>query len=202
MNDGIKIKIDQTPISLDNFFVDHHFTNKENVYDGSKETVLNEDLAYPTLDKINGIEAKLKIKFPDKLTQLYLKQNGGPVGGLMAPKVENPELKEENWLTPFSGYDDLNTLEDLRTVFDSVEDYASYPEDKEMFPKECERLIIIAQWYRHTLFLDYRNSTEPRVGFVDFDMFDDLQNDNWEAATFWWNDFDFFFSKLLRGEYL
>ncbi len=199
---GIEFKIDYTPITLDNFFVDHHYANMDNVYDESKETVLNEALAFNTLEKIQGIEAKFEIRFPEKLTQLYLKQNGGPVDGLTAPKVENPrEDTEDDWVFPFSGYDDMYRLEDIRTVFDSVEDYAGYPEDIQMFPKNSQRLIILAQWYRHILFLDYRESTEPKLGFVDFDRYEDLQKDDWEKGAVWWNDFDHFFSQLIRGEY-
>ena len=199
---GIEFKIDYTPITLDNFFVDHHYANMDNVYDESKETVLNEALAFNTLEKIQGIEAKFEIRFPEKLTQLYLKQNGGPVGGLTAPKVENPrEDTEDDWVFPFSGYDDMYRLEDIRTVFDSVEDYAGYPEDIQMFPKNSKRLIILAQWYRHILFLDYRESTESKLGFVDFDRYEDLQKDDWENDAVWWNDFDHFFSQLLRGDY-
>lgn len=196
----IKLTIDHTPITLDNFFVDHHYANKENVYDESKETVLNEALAYNSPEKIQAIEAKFEIVFPHKLTEIYLKQNGGPVGSLTAPKVEYPhDDVEEDWVFPFSGYDDLYRLEDIRTVYDSVEDYAGYPEDIEMFPKNSKRLIILAQWYRHTLFLDYRNSREPKLGFVDFDRFEDLQKDDWEKGAMWWKDFDTFFSQLLRG---
>lgn len=212
MSNEITLEIDDTPITLDNFFVGHHYSNKEHVYDDDKETVLNEELAYPSIEKINHVEKSLNIQFPEKLTQLYLKQNGGPVGGLMIPKIENPSLQEEDWITPFSGYDDLYTLESVRTVFDSVGDYAYYPENIEMYPKNSERLIILAQWYRHTLFLDYREvghikadtqtSSQPRVGFVDFDCYDDLQKDTWESEAFWWDNFDHFFSLLVRGEYV
>lgn len=198
----IILDIDDTPITLDNFFVGHHYANYKHLYDDDKESVLIEELAYPTLEKINAIEAKLEVTFPDTLIQLYLKQNGGSVGGLITPKVENPrEDVEEDWIHPFSGYDDMYTLEHIRTVFESVSDYADYSEDLDMYPQNSKRLIILAQWYRETLFLDYRNATEPAVGFVDFDQFENLQTDEWETGAFWWKDFDTFFSRLMRGEY-
>ena len=53
----IKLKIDYTPITLDNFFEGHHYMNMDNVYDDSKKTVLNVALAFNTLEKIQDAES-------------------------------------------------------------------------------------------------------------------------------------------------
>jgi hypothetical protein len=86
--------------------------------------------------------------------------------------------------------------ETLRTVFGSVTDYAD-PDDAEqadMFPDGCKRFIILAQWYRHTLFLDYSASDTPSVGFVDFDHTD------WQAHCVRWSSFEEFFAALRHYE--
>jgi len=195
-----RVELDPTPITIDTFFVGHHHANQRR--DGTGELQIVEELAFRTADQIAAVEAGLGIELPAGLRELYLRQNGGSVGGLMAPRVQDPGTAEEDWLAPFTGYDDLYTLEQLRTVFDMVEDYGRYPEDIEFFPVGGEKLVVIAQWYRHTLFLDYRGAGEPRVGFVNFDQYGDLQTEDWDAGTVWWNSFSDFFAQLRRGEYV
>jgi len=189
-----KLKIDHTPITLENFFAGADYYKKFNQTGPSKEPA-------PSLADINAVEAKLKVKFPEKLIQLYQRQDGGRVNHLIAPKVENPEEKSSDWFKPFSGYDELLKLEQITTIYDNVEDWADFDEDPGAFPINSERMIMLAQWHRETLFLDYRNGDAPRVGFANFDRFPNLQNDDWEPEANWWNDFDHFFSQLLRGEY-
>ena len=62
-------------------------------------------------------------------------------------------------------------------------------------------MLILAQHYRHTLFLDYSDGAEqgnePRVGCVDFDDFS-----NWQPHCVWWESFDAFFAALRRYETL
>ena len=55
-------------------------------------------------------------------------------------------------------------------------------------------MIILAQWYRHTLFLDYGAGDTPSVGFVDFDDTD------WQAHCVRWPSFDDFYSLLRHYE--
>ena len=196
-------RVDPTPITLEAFFEDHHYSNKDNVYDDNKETVLNPKRAFVSEAQIADMETSFEICFPKKLRALYLQQNGGYVSTLVTPLVENPSLiKDEDWLMPFGGYEDLRTLEQLETFYESATHYADPEEELEDFPIGCKRMIVIAQWYRHTLFLDYRNSDEPRIGFTDFDSFEDLQNSYWESQAHWWDDFDTFFAQLRRSENL
>lgn len=199
-DDGFRV--DLAPITLETFFEGHHTSNKDHVYDDTQETVVNPDRAYVSEVQIAEVEKDLDIQLPKKLRGLYLIQNGGYVGGLATPLVENPShSKYEDWLMPFSGYDNLYTLNGFCSVYESVTEYAE-PESLEDFPKGCKRMFVIAQWYRHTLFLDYRNSEEPRIGFVDFDEYEDLQDDYWESQAHWWDDFDTFFAQLRHSEWL
>lgn len=63
-----------------------------------------------------------------------------------------------------------------------------------MFPKDCTKTVVLAKWYRHTLFLGYNTGSEPSVGFVDFEI------DDWQNACVRWPDFAAFFSELRHFE--
>ena len=205
-DDGFRV--DLTPVTIDTFFEGHHHANKNHVYDDTQETVLNPNRAFVSEAQITEVEDKLNIRLPKKLRALYLHQNGGTVGHLVTPLVENPSAHNyKDWIAPFSGYDDLYTLDQLDTVYESVMDYADPEGEPEEFPTGCKRMIVIAQWYRHTLFLDYRNTDEskmdkPRIGFVDFDEYEDLRDSYWESQAHWWDDFDSFFVQLRYSEFL
>jgi hypothetical protein len=148
-------------------------------------------------EKIAAAEARLGVTLPEGLRTLYRLQNGGSVKNICAPKpgIVEPRLYDDI-IHPFAGYEDLYPLEMLRTVFDSTTDFADPddPDQADQFPDGCKQLIILAQWYRVTLFLDYTEGTPPTVGFVDFDL------DDWRAGVVRWNDFDAFFASLRRYE--
>lgn len=188
--------VDFVPVNDETFFAGHHFSNTVKAKDGS--TQCNPALAYLTKTQIADAESRLGIALPPHLRRLYLRQNGGSMGGLVAARGANPGTAESDWLYPFSGYDDLNPLRSVRSLKDSIEDYASFDDQPEMFPSGADRMIILAQWYRETLFLDYRNGAPPRVGFFDFDASPDLQDPEWESRAHWWPDFETFFAGLRR----
>ncbi|MFN7164671.1 MAG: hypothetical protein ACK4P2_07615, partial [Hyphomonas sp.] len=102
-------------------------------------------------------------------------------------------------ILPFGGSDDLVPAESLRTVWDTITDYADpgSPEEAAAPPEGAKAMIVLAQWYRETLFLDYNQSGAPRVGYTDFDRFD-LQG-NRDTVT-WWKDFETFFAALRHYE--
>jgi hypothetical protein len=184
------------PVTEETFFAGHHYSNITK--DESDESVPNPALAFVTEAQITEVEAALGVTFPPLLRRLYLRQNGGYMDGPVAPKRPNPSMAEDDWIAPFSGYDDMTPLRFMRSLQTSIEDYADPVEQPEMFPQGAARLIILAQWYRHTLFLDYRHGDTPRVGFTDFDREPDLQDPKWETRAQWWPDFDSFFASLQR----
>lgn len=76
-------------------------------------------------DDITRAEARLGQALPDTLIDLYRRQNGGQVAPLCIPLPEHPEAKRyEHVLMPFGSYNDLVPAEHLRTVLETVRDYA------------------------------------------------------------------------------
>jgi SMI1 / KNR4 family (SUKH-1) len=180
-------------VTPETLFAGIHYTHgrtEAGVYDGTP----NEKSAGSD-ERIATAEARLGITLPEGLRALYRLQNGGSVKNICAPKpgIAEPRLYDDI-VHPFAGYEDLYPLEMLRTVFDSTNDFADPddPDQADQFPDGCKQLIILAQWYRVTLFLDYTEGTPPTVGFVDFDL------EDWRAGVVRWNDFDTFFASLRR----
>ncbi len=151
-------------------------------------------------DDITRAEARLGRALPDLLISLYRYQNGGSVAGLCIPLPKHPEPTRYNHvIMPFGGYNDLIPAESLRTVWETVCDYADpdSPEDAGQFPSGAKGMIVLAQWYRETLFLDYNQPGAPRVGFTDFDRF---KLDGSRDDVLWWADFETFFAALRHYE--
>lgn len=151
-------------------------------------------------DDITRAEARLGRALPDLLIGLYRQQNGGAVAGLCVPLPDHTApTRYHQVILPFGGYNDLVPAESLRTVWDTVTDYADpdTPEDAAQFPDGAKAMIVLAQWYRETLFLDYNQPGAPRVGYTDFDRYD--VNGNRDAIT-WWKDFETFFAALRHYE--
>lgn len=151
-------------------------------------------------DAITVIEARLGRALPDTLIALYQRQNGGSVAGLCVPKrgIAEP-TRYEHVLTPFGGYNDLVPAEGLRTVWEAVTDFAdpADPDDAGQFPDGCQAMVVLAEWYQETLFLDYNQPGAPRVGYADFDRFD---ADGEREPVTWWASFDEFFAALRHYE--
>ncbi|NJN36162.1 MAG: SMI1/KNR4 family protein, partial [Nitrospiraceae bacterium] len=192
-----EIRVLSEPVTLQSFFAGIHYTHArydepDRTYNGTP----NADSA-GSAEKIAAAEARLGIAMPEALRAVYLTQNGGSINRLCVPKAEIAEPRRyDDVVMPFSGYDDLLPCETLRTVFDSTTDFADPddPEQSETFPEDGHQLVILAQWYRQTLFLDYSAGGEPRVGFVDFDHAD------WRAHALRWPTFDAFFAALRHYE--
>jgi hypothetical protein len=142
--------------------------------------------------KIEAAEKRLGVAFPEELRALYRFQNGGSVRNvcIVKPGVENPS-RFEDVILPFLGYEELYPTEVLRTVQEAICDYAD-PSETEEFPEGCERMIVLAQWYRETLFLDYRTGGMPSVNIADWD------DSDWPARLHSWPDFATFFAALRR----
>ena len=151
-------------------------------------------------DDITRVEARLGRALPELLITLYKRQNGGSVTSVCIPKpgIEAP-TRYTDVLMPFGGYNDLVPADGLRTVWDTVCDYAdpAAPEDAAQFPEGAKAQLVLAQWYRETLFLDYNQPGAPRVGYTDFDRYD---TDGNRDTVIWWTDFETFFAALRHYE--
>ncbi len=184
------------PVTPESFYNGIHYshgtyTPREGTgsdYDGTP----NEKSLGRTPQQIAEHEARLQRPLPEGLKALYAVQNGGSVNDVCWPRpgVSGP-CSYEDMITPFSGYNDLYPIETIRTVYDSTTDFADPESDADQFPGGCLNMLILAQWYRETLFLDYNEPGAPRVGFVDFDHADD-----WAEKCVWWPDFETFFAEL------
>lgn len=162
--------------------------------------------AYSTLteglseDDITRAEARLGRALPDLLIALYRQQNGGTVAPVCVPLPDHPEPSlYAHVILPFGGSDDLVPAESLRSVSDTMADYADpdTPEAALQPPEGAKAMIVLAQWYRETLFLDYNRPGAPRVGYTDFDRVD--LHGNRDPIT-WWKDFETFFAALRHYE--
>ena len=186
------------PVTPQSFYAGIHYSHGTydhsvagaSTYDGSP----NEKSMGRTGAQMAEQEARLGRTLPGGLKALYAVQNGGSVNQVCWPKTGAiGPAHFKNVIMPFSGYNDLYPVELIRTVYDSVTDYADPDSDRDDFPDGCLNMLILAQWYRETLFLDYTQPGEPRIGFVDFDTNAD---GGWASACQWWPDFETFFSSL------
>jgi hypothetical protein len=191
------LSFDDAPITLDNFFESVYYGHLER--DATGQIIRSDSLpeaAKTTNEMIVATEARLGVVFPPLLKQLYLKQNGGDVGNLWVPCVNNPSNELDDWRGVFShDYCYLAPLQQLTTLYDSYLDYMDEDEIEHSphVEKHAKDYVILCQRYADTTFLDYSQSKQqPRVGIVDFEGID--KND------VWFDSFDEFFAALKRGE--
>lgn len=98
---------------------------------------------------LDAAEARLGFALPDGLRAIYKFKNGGSAPDLVVPKRPQPRPLNEDWADAFGGYEELYSLERLRTVHDSVLDYA-YEDEADAFPEGARQMLVLAQWYRET----------------------------------------------------
>lgn len=150
-------------------------------------------------DEITCAEARIGRALPDTLIDLYHRQNGGQVASLCIPLpgIEEPRSYGDV-LAPFSGLGELVPAGSLRTLKETVRDYADqgHPGD-DIAPQGAGAMIVLAQWRRETLFLDYNRPGAPRVGFADFAA---TGPDGEPNEITWWADFEVFFAALRHYE--
>jgi hypothetical protein len=191
-----EIRVLMQPLTPDTFFEGIHYSHGRST-DGGFDSTPNE-ASSGSDDKIGMAEARLGIALPEGLRALYRVQNGGSVSRICIAKdgIASPRRYDEI-LNPFGGYDDLYPTETLMTARESFLGFAD-PDDHEtygrLFTGGTERMILLAQWYRQSLVLDYSRAGEPRVGFIDFD------DEGWMQRAVWWPDFGTFFALLRRYE--
>ncbi|TKW65938.1 MAG: hypothetical protein DI616_12375 [Paracoccus denitrificans] len=142
---------------------------------------------------LDAAEARLGFVLPDGLRAIYKVKNGGSAPDLVVPKRPQPRPLNEDWADAFGGYEELYSLERLRTVHDSVLDYA-HEDEADAFPEGARQMLVLAQWYRETTLLDYRHGDSPRLGLVDFDR------EGWQEEGVWFDDFAAFLSALRHAE--
>jgi hypothetical protein len=148
-------------------------------------------------EKIAAAESRLKIALPESLRAIYRHQNGGHLREICAPRgiTSSTPMSWDDLISPFSGYSDLIPLENLRFLYEHIEAYAFPDTEAERFPAGCQKMLVLARWYEHTLFLDYNacfenNQSEPGVAFVDF------EHEHWQEHVVRWKNFSEFFSSL------
>ncbi len=193
-HDGDNLAAPTEAVTLESFYQAHHYSNCVDK-EGEERRVLPS--AFITEADIAAKEAELGLTLPAMLRALYLLQNGGSVKDIYSGNKDAPSLAD---VAPFSGYEDLTPLTKLRSLHDSISDYASVDAQPEEFPRGADRMIILAQWYRETLYLDYREGAAPSVGFYDFDKAHDLRDDAWQGGAVTWPGFEAFFASLYRQD--
>ncbi|MFV0277459.1 MAG: SMI1/KNR4 family protein [Parahaliea sp.] len=140
---------------------------------------------------IRRAEQRLGFTLPQTLKAIYRHKDGGLAKELFVAAASEPRPVYEDWKSAFGGYESLYAVGELRTVHDSFLDFTG-EDDTEAFPEGAKRLLVLAQWYRETTFLDYRKDGEPRVGIVDFDR------EDWQDTALWFDSFDVFVAALRR----
>ena len=143
---------------------------------------------------IAAVETRLDVALPKTLKALFRLHGGGLVSHVLTVIDDaSPPYTIYNTLSPFSGYERVHDGLELETVATSFLSFAD-PHDAEnyghLFTGGTDKMVLLAQWYLESLFLDYNQTGEPRVGFVDFD---DL---NWQDKIRWWDSFEAFFAEL------
>jgi hypothetical protein len=180
-----------TLVTPENFYSGIHYSHMKNVGKNDVDTRPNAQSAGGD-EKIALAEQKIQVKLPEALRALYRVQNGGGLPSFCIPMAGQP-LRYDFVCFPFSGYNDLYPLESLRTLHEAISDYADEEEEAERFPAGCKHMLILAQWYRETLYLDYNQATaadEPAVCFANFD------DDDWQSKRRQWSSFQVFFNEL------
>ena len=194
------IRLLDKPVTPSSLIAGVHFSHGEYKEDGFDGTPNAKSAGGE--DKIAEAEKRLGRELPERLKEIYRIYNGGSINEVCVVKdgVTGTELKFDDVLMPFSGYNDLYPLERLYTAWESFEHFAN-PEDPddmeeygELFSHGTENMVLLAQWYQESLFLDYNQSGEPRVGFVDFD------NRAWWEVVRYWPNFAAFFADLRHYE--
>jgi hypothetical protein len=181
-------------ITPDTFFQATHYSHST----GGENTDGENVAAVGSEDKITIAEQRLGLSLPAALRALYLRQNGGSVGALC---IVNPGIAAvqsfDDVVTPFGGYEDLLPTEMLETLFTRICNFADpdSPEYADQFPDGCRHMLVLAQWYQSTLFLDFNTPGEPKAGYVDFQHVE-----QWPAHVIWWPSFADFFAQLRRYE--
>lgn len=146
---------------------------------------------------IDAAQARLGVRLPARLRDLYLRQDGGYTRFEWAPLRRNPSAHYYDWenVVP-DRY--LSSLAHLRTLAEVASDfqYGSEPWSFARTHAQCERIVVLAlHGINWMLCLDYRErgpEQEPEV--VYFEYFDDL------IPRYRARDFDRFFADLRHGE--
>ena len=117
-------------------------------------------------------EARLGVKFPQTLRDIYMLQNGGGLPVYYVPKYEGAPHTYDDWVSAFADdYNDLRPLGQLKTLHD---DYMEYfdpdyddPAQKDEWLRGAEHLVILTARTGYGTALDYRGGGEPGVLLFD-----------------------------------
>lgn len=189
------LEVDPTPLTVGTFFVGPHYTHKDytDPAAAADDTIPAAAITRPGM--IEAAEARLGVRLPQRLRELYQYQNGGHVGSLWVALKDDPRPLLDDWRGAFShDYCDLLPLEELRTLYDCYLDFTD-PEDAAAMaeiPLNAKSIVVLTKRYLDTTFLDYSAPGEPRVGIVDFEQPDD------SPEHVYFDNFDSFFAALRR----
>ena len=150
--------------------------------------------------KINQAEERLNIVLPDTLKLLYQHQNGGAISDVWAALSDRPFSNPQDvpgWIGLFLEKRDIVPTEYLEFLPSNLNEHVAAGEIEAMpeLHEDASRFLVISQWERKTLFLDYSQDDAPAVGCADFD------EDDWANRVVYWPSFEIFFSILRREDY-
>lgn len=192
-----ELRVLPTPLTPETFYDGIHYAHASRSAQGAYDGTPNAASAGSPA-RIHAAEVRLGVLLPEGLRALYRVQNGGHLPSLcIAIDGTHAATRYDDLLMPFGGYDDLNPTEQLTTADESFLAFAD-PDEEEiyghLFRNGTDRMVVLAQWYRQSLYLDYSQPGEPTVGFVDFDR------EDWADHVQRWPDFATFFAALRRYE--
>jgi len=143
---------------------------------------------------ITDAEARLGRELPPLLKDLYRHRNGGRVSEMCIPRpgIDAPE-RFDQVILPFGPYQEIVPVDFLLTLEDAMRVPGDPDEGTAPPPEGAANMLVLAQCFGETLFLDYNRSGPPRVGFADFTRFDLSGR---RDAGDWWPDFSAFFQQL------
>ncbi len=181
-------------VTPESIFSGIHYSHADNSKPEADRLQANESSAGSDA-KIAIAERRLQVILPEALRAIYRLQNGGHVREICIAASGNKAPDWDTVVMPFSGYSDLIPLESLEFLQSHIEHYADPETDAERFPPGCTRMLVLARWYEHTLFLDYNecdenDASEPGVAFVNF------EDHAWHERILRWKNFAAFFAQL------
>lgn len=189
----LELDVDPTPLTPQSFFVSAGYWRQRPAREALEGRGATVDKAPRAASEamIAAAEAKLGIRLPATLRQLYGVLNGGYVGWTYVALKPDPAPVYDDWRGAFSiDYSSLVAVDRMRSVAQHYDDFTDDPEE---IPANADRMFILQARYGDMTLLDYADGPEPRVLIVDFD-----KRAGGGPVDVAFDDFDAFFAALRR----